>query len=153
MKTGAPAPALRLFTIGYEGKDIPSFIGSLRSTDVAVVVDVRELPLSRKRGFSKTALRHALSAEGIDYIPLRGLGAPREVRHRLREDGDYPAYFAAYLRHLGSQAQALSTVTSLLSETSVCLMCYEADHAQCHRSMIALELRRQKGHVLEVTHL
>jgi len=44
-----------LFTLGYEGLTIEAFIARLQAAQVKTVVDVRELPLSRKKGFSKSA--------------------------------------------------------------------------------------------------
>ncbi|MBK6650144.1 MAG: DUF488 domain-containing protein [Betaproteobacteria bacterium] len=48
-----------LFTLGYEGLTIDAFIARLQAAQVKTVVDVRELPLSRKKGFSKTGLPQA----------------------------------------------------------------------------------------------
>lgn len=61
-----------LFTLGYEGMTIESFIVRLQTTQVKTVVDVRELPLSSKKGGAKSAFCTALSAHGIAY--LRALG-------------------------------------------------------------------------------
>ena len=52
----------QLFTIGYEGLDSERLVGVLRSAGVAVLADVRAVANSRKRGFSKTALRLGLEA-------------------------------------------------------------------------------------------
>ncbi len=49
---------MSIFTIGYEGLDLAAFTGLLARHGIETVVDVRELPLSRKKGFSKQALRH-----------------------------------------------------------------------------------------------
>ena len=43
-----------LFTIGYEGLDQRQFIAHLVHNKISVVADVRHLPLSRKKGFSKS---------------------------------------------------------------------------------------------------
>lgn len=39
-----------LFTLGYESLTIGAFITRLRTAQVKTVVDVRELPLSSKKG-------------------------------------------------------------------------------------------------------
>ena len=57
-----------LFTLGYEGLTIEAFITRLQAAQVKTVVDVRELPLSRKKGFSKSAFCAALSAHGMAYL-------------------------------------------------------------------------------------
>jgi uncharacterized protein (DUF488 family) len=130
----------RLFTVGYEGKDVEGLLALLHDESVRVLVDVRELPLSRKRGFSKTRLRQELEEAGIDYVHCRALGSPRPMRRQLRETGDYAAFFRAYNRHLDKQREALAEVRTLLRESSVCLMCYEAEASRCHRSAVAARL-------------
>ena len=46
-----------LFTIGYEGISIDSYLNSLIAQDIAALVDVRNNPISRKCGFSKSQLQ------------------------------------------------------------------------------------------------
>ena len=60
-----------LFTIGYEKLDQKQFIAYLSNHGVEVVAYIRKLPVSRKKGFSKTALRETLNCKGIDYIKLQ----------------------------------------------------------------------------------
>jgi len=63
-----------LYTIGYEKRTIGEYIEILVTNDVALVIDVRKNPLSRKKGFSKKALASALSEVGIAYRHLPELG-------------------------------------------------------------------------------
>ncbi len=79
---------IELMTIGYEGLTVAGFLDLLRRCRVSRLVDVRELPISRKPGFAKAALSAAIEARGIRYEHLVALGCPREIRHRYREDGD-----------------------------------------------------------------
>jgi uncharacterized protein (DUF488 family) len=128
-----------LFTIGYEGAHLADFLGRLQAVGISVLVDVRELPLSRRRGFSKTQLAGLLEQHGIRYMHKRELGAPREIRHELRETGDYRAYFARFNAYLKTQRKALE---DLIEECvgGVALMCFERDPTECHRSAVAREL-------------
>ena len=48
----------------------------LREHDIETVVDVRELPLSRKPGFSKKTLAATLNLSGLDYVHISALGLP-----------------------------------------------------------------------------
>jgi uncharacterized protein (DUF488 family) len=82
----------QLFTIGYEGTRLPEFLNELTAAGVQTLVDVRELPQSRIPGYSKTALSAALKQKGIEYIHMRELGSPRELRHELRENGNFAAF-------------------------------------------------------------
>ena len=75
---------MALFTFGYEGLAIDGFIARLKKAGVAVVVDVRELPLSRKKGFSKTAFAEALHGAGIAYTHVPTFGCPKSIRNRVQ---------------------------------------------------------------------
>ena len=48
---------VELLTIGYEGVKIEEFLDTLLEAEVTVLLDIRELPLSRKKGFSKNLYR------------------------------------------------------------------------------------------------
>lgn len=126
----------RIYTIGYEGADLQDFIATLHHAGIDVLVDVRELPISRRKGFSKRQLNEALTEAGIDYRHVRELGSPKPVRDQLRLDGNYPAFFAAYTEYLDTQQPLLHTLTDEL-DGNVALMCYERDPATCHRSTVA----------------
>lgn len=126
----------KLFTIGYEGAELTDFLASLKAAKVNVLLDIREIPISRRRGFSKTALGTALVAFGIAYRHERQLGSPKAIRHRLHEDGNYKRFFRDFDRHLGQQWDLLEALAQEL-KGNVALMCYERDHEGCHRRSVA----------------
>ncbi len=76
---------LDLCTIGYENAAWPAVLASLRAAGVEQVIDVRQLPLSRRPGFSKTPLRAGLAEAGLGYVHLRALGTPPEGREANRK--------------------------------------------------------------------
>lgn len=133
-----------LFTIGYEGAELSSFLGTLHAAGVAHVLDVRELPNSRRRGFSKRALSEALASRDIDYTHCRALGTPRAIRHRFRETGDIDDFFSAYRQHMRSEHAAVEAVATSLADATA-LLCYERDPLVCHRSLLADELAQRCG--------
>lgn len=132
-----PNVASHLYTFGYEGLDVESFIVRLRQAGVRFIIDVRELPLSRKRGFSKTALFEALKAAGIAYAHVSALGCPKPIRDRYRADGDWDAYTTAFLEHLATQQPFIDELAELARSSTICLLCFEADHLACHRTYVA----------------
>jgi hypothetical protein len=75
---------MRIFTIGYEGTTVAEFLAALQKAGVERVIDVRALPLSRRPGFSKTALRGALEEAGTEYVHLKALGTPADGRTAAR---------------------------------------------------------------------
>jgi uncharacterized protein (DUF488 family) len=67
---------MNLYTAGYEGLAIDAFIARLKQARIDKVLDVREYPLSRKKGFSKKAFAECLAAEGIAYEEDKNLSFP-----------------------------------------------------------------------------
>lgn len=142
-----------LFTIGYEQHhNTDSLIDALHSAGVQRLVDVRELPLSRKRGFSKTALAAALDAADIDYEHVRALGNPKPYRD-LYKTGRVREGEKRYRAHLHNGSYpAVVELGETLADVPTCLLCFEAAHEECHRAVIvdALEHRLDD---LRVVHL
>jgi uncharacterized protein (DUF488 family) len=126
-----------LYTFGYEGIDISEFLDRLRLAKVKLVLDIRELPLSRKKGFSKRSLESALASAGISYRHLSALGCPKTIRNQYKKDHDWVRYSREFVKYLKSQTAALDEVTTLAGTSSVCLVCFEANHLLCHRSLVA----------------
>lgn len=141
-----------MFTIGYEGLSIEQFIDVLHAHNIELLLDVRELPLSRKKGFSKRSLMSALEKAGIQYLHERELGAPRKIRHALRATGDWDSYRNAFMDVLDDKDKLLEHVAGLVSKQRVALMCFEKDHSVCHRSLIA-ERMVEMGLVNKVHHI
>ena len=139
-------------TIGYEGASLENFIATLKGARVDTLIDVREIALSRKKGFSKSALSEAMAEHGIRYVHLRGLGDPKEGRDAARA-GDIARFLRIFKQHMRSAtARAeLNTATSLAQNARICLMCFEADHELCHRRIVADHLATDTG--LKVTPL
>jgi uncharacterized protein (DUF488 family) len=142
---------MTVFTIGYEGLDINTFMGLLAKHRIDTVVDIRELPLSRKRGFSKKALGSALNLHGHEYVHMAALGCPKPVRDDYRGDGDWRRYTTGFVRHLGTQTEALANLSTMTRASNCALLCYEADFNYCHRSLVADALR--EGFGADVEHI
>jgi len=137
-----------LFTIGYQGRALDELIAILHAHDVDRVIDIRELPLSRRRGFSKTPLGDALRAAGIDYIHARVAGNP----YRSEKDAIPRAeLLARYRAHLNASRSVAGEVAELARGHRAALLCYEAAAAECHRSILAPRVARRLG--VEVTDL
>jgi uncharacterized protein (DUF488 family) len=131
-----------LYTLGYEGLDVAAFIVRLRASDVRTVVDVRELPLSRKRGFSKTAFGEALGAAGIAYLHMPTLGCPKAVRDAYKLDGDWAHYTRGFMKHLKQQDASVRELARIASRTTACLVCFESDYSSCHRTYVGRAAQR-----------
>lgn len=143
-----PRTPKRMWTIGYEGHSPESFVMKLRGAGVQRVVDVRELPLSRRAGFSKTALAMGLSKADIAYSHVKALGTPRPVRHAYKAGGSFEEFREAYLDHVAGHAPVVQELEETAARERVALLCVEHDVATCHRGVLA-ELLAARGWTFE----
>lgn len=134
-----------LLTFGYEGLTIDEFIHRLTDADVKTVVDVRELPLSRKKGFSKTSFSAALSEHGIAYLHVPALGCPKPIRNQYKADGNWRTYTKDFLAYVATQEAPIQELVKIARATTACLVCFEADFSMCHRTFVARAARQHGG--------
>jgi uncharacterized protein (DUF488 family) len=131
--------------VGYQGRDVEAVVDELVARTVAVVVDVRLTPVSRKRGFAKRALAATLAEAGIGYRHLPALGNPQANRAGFAATGTElnraRARYAALLERPEAQA-ALAEITELARTGTVALLCFEADERHCHRHVLLESLAR-----------
>lgn len=137
---------MRLWTIGYEKAVFADFVATLQQAGVQRVLDVRDLPLSRRPGFSKTPLTHGLAATGIDYVHLRALGTPpagREANKRRQ----WQRFWQIVDERLQTPEahHALERAATLAAAVPACLLCYEADPCICHRLRVGELLGARHG--------
>lgn len=132
----------QLFTIGYEGISLETYINRLIINDVRVLCDVRKNAYSQKYGFSKAQLATACKGVGIMYVHVPQLGIDSDKRQDLRSQRDYDLLFDEYERTtLKENHEALLYVRSLIdAHKRVALTCFEKDPRQCHRSRVAKAL-------------
>lgn len=133
-----PMACKQLYTVGYEGAEIADFLATIGKLGIRQIIDVRELPLSRKRGFSKNILADALRRAGIDYLHFKELGDPKPGREAARA-GDYAAFRKIYHQHLKkTETQlALAAAAKAAARRTSCLLCFERDPVNCHRTIIS----------------
>ena len=135
-----------LLTIGYQGCTIDQVLAELRHARVALLIDVRAVPLSRKPGFSKRQLAAGLDEQGIAYVHLQGLGTPKSGRDAVR--AGHPErmepIFREHMRSDRAQAE-LAQAKGLAQERRACLLCFERDHMTCHRRFVAEMIAAETG--------
>lgn len=131
-----------LFSIGYEGITLETYINKLIINDVHILCDVRKNAYSQKYGFSKSQLQKACEGVSIQYIHIPELGIESEQRQDLRSQKDYDILFEHYEnKTLRNNWEALLRVRKLIeTDKRIALTCFEKDPAQCHRSRIIKHL-------------
>ena len=135
--------AFPVATVGYQGATVHTFLAALRDAGTELLVDVRAVASSRRPGFAKSALAANLQGAGIEYLHLRDLGTPAPGRAAARA-GRHAEMRRIFLEHLQTpEAQAaLDALADIVrSGRRVCLLCFEAEAAHCHRALVADALR------------
>ena len=151
-KKSAPGAPIAIYTIGYEGASVESFLDACRQNGLARILDVRHNPWSRKPGFSKKALAEACARAGLEYRHLPELGIPRAQRQEAGTTEGSRAVLDRYQKEiLPPQREAIAQALALVQEKPTALLCLEADPAHCHRGRLAQELARISG--LPINHL
>ncbi len=128
----------KLFTIGYEGAHVGQLVQTLENVGIEVLADVRDRPLSRKKGLSKNALAAHLNGAGIEYRHFKQLGDPKPGRDAAKS-GNYELFEAIFNEHMRkSKTQfALKELLKVASSKVTCMLCFERCSVHCHRSIIA----------------
>ena len=136
-----------LFTIGYERARPDAVLEELKRARIELLIDTRAVAASRRPGFSKRQLSASLDENGIAYLHLQKLGTPAEGREAARA-GDLDKLWRIYDKHLKTPdaIEAMDELIALVkSGRRLCLLCYERDPAECHRSRIAEVVRARTG--------
>lgn len=143
LKSEGPTPIVnsRVWTIGYEGWKIDTFIFRLKKAGVKQLIDVREIPMSRKKGFSKSALKSNLEQEGILYKHIPELGSPSDVRGEYKAGGSVDEFMARYKGYMETQLESYDLLKGLALVTPSVVMCMEKEFMICHRRIIAERLK------------
>lgn len=127
-----------IFTIGYEGIDVETYIAKLIDHDVKVLCDVRKNPISRKFGFSKGFLMKTLPEFGIEYKHYPDLGIESKFRRELFTADDYSELFKIYRKSLTTSSPSILEIQDLvMSRPRIAITCFEAKPEFCHRHCVA----------------
>ncbi len=140
-----------IFTIGYEGKDIDSFLNILIKNEINLLIDVRKNPFSMNFSFTRDKLKNYLGKTGIEYLHIPELGVDGELRENLFTIKDYQNLFKQYeATTLVQQHEQVLRIIKLSENHRMALMCFEANKNMCHRGIIANSIEKQYG---VVTHI
>lgn len=127
----------KVYTIGYEGKDIDEFLELLRKKGVQHLVDVRSYPTSRREKFDKENLKDRLFHESILYKHIPEMGGLRDEDYEeVMEEEDWKEGF--------------EELKEIASEGKTVLMCLEKDPMRCHRRFIAERLEEEGWEVVHI---
>lgn len=146
-----------LFTIGYEGISIDTYINKLLQNNIKTLVDVRKNAYSNKFGFSKKEFMYCLERSGIKYIHIPELGIESEKRQELKTakssaSSGYDLFgngvrsienklFEDYKNNLPTKQKYIEELLEILKQDNlIAITCFEADYKCCHRYVLAESL-------------
>lgn len=144
-----------LFTIGYEGITLETYLNKLIEQNVRLLCDVRKNSLSMKFGFSKKQLKHACEQVGIDFHHLPDLGIESSKRKELTTMRDYDLLFAEYEKStLVKNHQAVVELADMAKKYNrIAITCFEASHCMCHRGRVVKALEALPDWDIPIKHL
>jgi len=147
---------MKIYTIGFTGKNAETFFGLLKEHGVRTLVDIRLNNRSQLAGFTKAAdLPYFLRAIGnIGYVYLPELAPDATLlKDYLEKNIDWDTYQIRFADLLKARK-----VNKLLRqkwsewEQPICLLCSEPTPEQCHRRLVAERIAKLiKG--TQVVHL
>ena len=144
-----------VYTIGYEGLSIESYINRLVQSNITILADVRRNPISRKHGFSKRILSQKITDIGIIYLHIPELGIASSYRKNLTKQQDYDKLFGWYKTEwLPSQKGSVDKLIRFIDDSQfLAITCYEKDYRQCHRFHLATWLKKHLSEDYKIEHL
>lgn len=134
---------MRIWSIGHSTRSFDELVALLRESDIALLVDVRTVPRSRRNPqFNGETLGPALAEQGIGYRRLPALGG---LRHRSKNAGPSPnglwrnESFRNYADYAMSPEfrAGLHELRELGEARPSAMMCAEALWWRCHRRIVA----------------
>ena len=143
----------KLWTIGHSTRSIAEFIALLKAYKIALLVDVRSIPGSRKfPQFNQENLRESLAEAQIGYQHAAGLGGLRKKHPHSRHTAWRNPSFRAYADYMetASFIESAAQLMQLATEARVCICCSEVLWWRCHRSMIADYLKSKGWRVYHI---
>jgi uncharacterized protein (DUF488 family) len=128
-----------IFTIGYQGQSLATFIGQLRAAGVDAVIDVRLRNTSHLAGYTKRDDLAFLLREGfgIAYEHRPELAPAAEILDAYHADEDWPAYESRFIPLLTERAAESVGREVLARYRAPCLLCAEPTAEHCHRRLVA----------------
>jgi uncharacterized protein (DUF488 family) len=137
---GAALAPVLVSTIGHSTHPIEDFIRILEAHGIGQLVDVRTIPRSRYNPqFNPEPLRDSLAQAGIGRHHMPELGGLRHAKADSPNTGWRNASFRGFADYMETPAfeEGLEKLIALAALAPAAIMCAEAVHWRCHRSLIA----------------
>jgi uncharacterized protein (DUF488 family) len=144
-----------IHTIGHSTRSLEVFLDLLTSHQVALLIDVRRWPMSRRHPhFNRESLSAALAEKAIGYLWRQDLGGFRKPAADSPNSAWQVASFRGYADFMltSSFAAIMREIEPIAAEQPSALMCAEAVPWQCHRQLLADAFLVRGWHVRHILH-
>ncbi len=143
-----------LYTIGHSTHPVETFLGLLRQHRIALLVDVRSFPASRRwPQFNRDELKASVERTGISYRWCRALGGRRHsaLNYSPHVAWQHPAFrsYADYA-DTGEFTAAIESLSELAAGCCSAIMCSEGLWWRCHRRIVADHLAVRGWSVIHI---
>ena len=142
-----------VWTIGHSNHPLEKFIAILQSHRIEVVADVRRFPGSRLHPqFNQSSFARSLNSIGIDYASFPDLGGRRTPHPNSKNTAWRNPSFRGYADYMETHEfrNAIHRLVKIAEAKRTAVLCAEAVWWQCHRSLIADDLKSQNIQVLHI---
>ncbi|MDD9955681.1 MAG: DUF488 domain-containing protein [Anaerolineaceae bacterium] len=145
-------PAVRIYTIGFTQKNAARFFGLLREHGITKVLDTRRRPGSQLSRFAHGDDLAWLLAElvpGCEYEHRPDMAPAAELLDRYRGRGPksqhitWRGYAGLYLKNLRDRNLIAGEDRAEWAAGRYCLLCSEHEPDNCHRRLLANEIRKE----------
>jgi len=129
-----------IHTIGHSTRTLDEFIDLLQAYGIRQLIDIRTAPRSRHNPqFNREGLSASLEKVGIAYRHMPGLGGLRRPKADSGNTGWRNASFRGYADYMQTPQfeDNLRELITLAEKVPTAVMCAEAVHWRCHRSLLA----------------
>jgi len=139
-------PPRAIYTVGYQGCSVDSFLRRLLTRGIDTIIDVRANPVSRKYGFSKKALSRISNAVGIGYQHAPSLGISASRRRLAKDNASRRELLDSYEHEiLPRHRRDMLNLVPVVRRGSCALVCAEQQPEDCHRTRLAQALSQETG--------
>ncbi|HEY5457302.1 MAG TPA: DUF488 domain-containing protein [Acidothermaceae bacterium] len=130
---------MTIYTVGHSTRAIEDFVTLLKAFDIETLVDVRTIARSRHNPqYNEAELDASLSANGVSYLRLTGLGGLRHTASSSVNKAWENLSFRGYADYMQTPEflDTLGQLTRIAAGKRTVIMCAEAVPWRCHRSLI-----------------
>ena len=150
---------MKLFTIGYAGKNINEFISILKENNINSIVDVRTIPMSKTfPEYNSNSIKEILKKNGIYYLSFANEFGARRLEQEVYDSiidfngNNIKVVDFQKVYNLPIFLQGVNRINEGIKKgLNIAFMCSEKNPFDCHRANMVAEYFYQNN--FEIIHI